>query len=143
MQTNENYITNHIEAIKQKALFLEKKEFEIAKISEYTIKYSHKDICSIEIYYGRYSDAAEVYIRFENNSVQRPEQYSIGWLSNMKKFEAGVKDIFRKPSEKVDKVADIFSLLEYLENNFDSVTNINYCRKMQNKINENFEKGIW
>lgn len=143
MQVNENYITNHVETIKQKGLFLEKKGFEIAKINEYSIKYSHKDICSIEIYYGRYSDAAEVYVRFENNGVSRPEQYSIGWLRNIKKFEAGEKDIFKKTGEKIDKIADIFSLLGYLEDNYDDITNIQFCRKMQNKINENFKKGTW
>jgi hypothetical protein len=91
----------------------------------------------------RYSDAAEVYIRFENNGLLKPEQYSLGWLRNMKKFEMGEKDIFRKSGETVNRLADIFSLLEYLHNNFDDVTNIEYCRKTQCKINDNFEKGIW
>lgn len=83
------------------------------------------------------------YIRFENNGLSWPEQYSLGWLRNMKKFEMGEKDIFRKSGEVVNKLADIISLLEYLQSNFDDVTDIEFCRKTQRKINENFEKGIW
>lgn len=42
----------------------------------------------------------------------------------MKKFEMGERDIFRKTGEMVNKLSDIFSLLEYLQDNLDDVTNI-------------------
>jgi len=140
-------ITGHVEAIKQKAKFLEKKGFKLKEVNEYTMKYSHKHICSIEIYYGRYSDRASVDVCYENKSLPRAERYSVEWIRTMKKYEEGVKDIFgkaeEKAEEKVDKMADLFYLLDYLYINFDYLTNIEYCRKMENKINENFEKGIW
>lgn len=143
MHGNPKYITKYVDAIKKKAVFLEENGFKVVNISEYTIRYSRGDICSVDIYYGRYSDAAEVYIRFENNGLSKPEQYSLGWFRNMKMFEKSVVGILGKLDDSADKLADIYSLLEYLKNNFGNVTNIEFCRKTQNKINECFEKGIW
>lgn len=142
MQENDNLITNHVENIKQEAEFLKKKGYSVEKIGEYTMDYSCKDCCKIGIYYGRYTDMPEVSVRFENKSL-KPEQYSLGWFRNMKRFEAGEKDIFKKDGEKVDKLTAIFSLLKYLEDNFEDVTDIDFCRKTEKKINQNFEKGLW
>ena len=136
------FITNHIDTIKQKAIFLELKGFSIVEVNEYIIKYFRKDSCSIIIYYGRYTDRPEVDVRYENKG-SNPEHYSIGWFRNMKKFEAGEKNIFKNAEKKDDKLTIIFSLLEYLEINFDDVINLDFCRKTEKKINENFEKGLW
>lgn len=61
MQDKGNYITKYADDIKKKAQFLEKKGFSIVDISEYIIEYSSGNNCKIGIYYGRYSDAADVY----------------------------------------------------------------------------------
>lgn len=142
MQGNDIYITNYIDAIKKKAKFLEAKGFYIVEVSEFIINYQRKNSCSIGIYYGRYDDIPEVYVRFERKG-SKPEQYSLGWFRNLKKFNAGEKDIFKKDGTKVDKLASNFSLLEYLRDNFEDVTNIDSCRVTKQKINENIEKGLW
>lgn len=142
MQENDIYITNYVDVIKKKAKFLEAKGFFIVEVSEFIIKYQRKDSCFIGIYYGRYDDIPEVYVRFEEKR-SKPEQYSLGWFRNLKKFNAGEKDIFKKDGTKVDKLAAIFSLIEYLRDNFEDVTNIDFCRVTNQKINENFEKGLW
>jgi hypothetical protein len=136
------YITNHVENIKRKSLFFEKDGFSVVEVNEYIIKYLCDYGCSISIYCGRYSDEPEVPVRFENKGA-RPEQYSIGWFRNLKKFEAGEKNIFKKDGQKGDKLTSIYSLLEYLEENFDNVIDIEFCRTTKKKINENFEKNLW
>ncbi len=129
--------------IRNKSSFLEEKGFSMINIDEYIIEYAYKNTCLIEIYYGRYSDTADVCIRFENSELSRPEQYSLGWIRNMIRFETGEKDIFGKFGETANKLANIISLLEFLNDNFDNATNIEFCRKIQRKINKNFEKGVW
>lgn len=61
----------------------------------------------------------------------------------MKMFEMSEAGILWETSNSIDKLAVIFSLLDYLQNNLGDVTNIEFCRKTQNKINEFFEKGLW
>lgn len=124
---------------KEKSLVSQKNVFKVKNTNEYSITYSRDD----DIYYGRYSDAADVYIRFENYGLPRPEQYSLGWFRNMKMFEMSEAGILWETSNSIDKLAVIFSLLDYLQNNLGDVTNIEFCRKTQNKINEFFEKGLW
>jgi len=141
MHENEIYITKYVEEIKQKALFLEIKGFSVVEVSEFIIKYVREDSCYILIYYGRYSDRPEVSVRIENKG-SKPEQYSIGWFKNIKKFESGEKDIFEKIGDNDDKLTIIFSLLKYVESNLDKITDVDFCRNTQNKINENFTKGI-
>lgn len=142
MKADDIYITNYVDIIKQKASFLETKGFSVMDVSEFIISYNRQNSCSIRIYYGRYDDLPEVSVRFENKGL-KPEQYSLGWFINLKKLEAGDKDIFQKEGLKVDKLTAIFSLLEYLEDNFDDITNVDFCRVTNNKINENFERGLW
>lgn len=142
MQENDIYITNHIDAIKQKANFLETKGFSVVEVSEFIINYANQDNCFIVIYYGRYDDEPEISVRFENKGLI-PEQYSLGWFRNMKKFEAGEKATVKRTGAKVDKLTAIFSLLEYLQDNFDDITDIDFCRRTRKKINENFERGLW
>lgn len=150
MQENDIYITNYVDIIKQKANFLEAKGFKVVEVTEFIIKYARMNSCSIIIYYGRYDDSPEVAVRFEDKE-SIPEQYGLGWFRNLKKIEAGENDIFIKDGEEVDKLTAIFSLLEYLEDNFEDVANIYFCRVtekkineiLEKKINENFEKGIW
>lgn len=142
MRGNDIYITNNVDTIKKKAKFLDTKGFTVVEVTEFIITYSRKDSCSIIIYYGRYDDNPEVSVRFENKG-STPEQYSLGWFRNLKKFEAGEKDIFEKDGAKVGKLAAIFSLLEYLEDNFDDVTSLDFCRVAIKKINENLENGLW
>ena len=63
----------------------------------------------------------------------------------MKRYEAGERDIFQKAREELakGKIFCILSLLEYLKNNFEDITNIDFCRKTEKKINENFDNGVW
>lgn len=143
MGTQEYNMTKYVDRIRQKALFLEKRVFEVVEISEYSIKYKNNQNCGVVIFFGRYSEAPDVYIRFEGGQILIPEQYSLGWFRNLRSFQLGVKNIFRKTDEKADKLEVIYSLIEYLEENFEDVTNVAFCRNAQNKINENFEKGIW
>lgn len=137
MTEQDYYITKYVDVIKQHASFLTIKGFIITEISEYTIIYSNNN-CKIGIYYGRYSDEPDISVRFENHGMP-PEEYSIGWFRVLK---GGVFP-YKKSEEEKDKLSEIFSLLTYLKSNINDVTNINFCRNAQNKINENFEKNIW
>ncbi len=136
----EIYITSHVEAIKQRALFLKKKGFSLIEVSEFIMKFSCEKCCLIEIYYGRYTDNPNVFIRFENKG-EIPEQYGVEWLRTLERFQSEEK--FQKNNNKVDKLIAIFSLLDYLEQNFDNVTDIEYCRVANQKIEENFQMGLW
>ena len=151
MHNKDSYITNHVEEIRKNAKFLEDKGYSFKLNNKYIIEYSsntyiHQFECYIFIivYYKRYDNFPGVDIRFRiNNSI--PEQYDLELFRNMKRYEAGERDIFQKAREELakGKIFCILSLLEYLKNNFEDITNIDFCRKTEKKINENFDNGVW
>jgi len=138
MQGDEKYITKYVDNIRLRARFLEQRGFSVVEVSEFIIEYSCKDCCLIGIYYGRYSDEADIYIRFE---TKPPENYDLSWFRILNEFEEG-DNVFGKV-EKEDKLTRIYNLLKYLEEHFEEVTDLYFCRNIRRKIHDNFEKGVW
>lgn len=141
-------IEKYANVIKQKAQFLEQKGFILSEIDEYTIVYAHKrkDI-KVDIYWGRYTDFAEVGVRFKKPSGSW-EHFAMSWFRIIKKIEAGESYdsiVVTNPyiNNEEGKLERILYLLEFLEENFDEFMNIQYCRKAEKKVNEYIEKRIF
>ena len=109
------------------------------------IEYINKrDDIIVGIYWGRYLDSAEVYISSQKPSGSR-EHFAMSWFNILKRFEAGESYdsiVYETPyvNNEEGKLAEILFLLEFLEENFDELMNIQYCRKTEKKVNEYIEK---
>ena len=133
------YITPYVEKLQKAANFLLEKGYIVSDVSEYTIEYEKcQKNCNllsvleafpqkISIYSGRYIDAPEVEIRFENNP---PEIFYVGVMRNLHLFNVGEREEIIISDEKdLSKIERLYRDIEFLKENFDDITNLDSLRK--------------
>ena len=117
--------------IMKRAYFLVEKKY-IFNYDDYSIVYSNGRIV-FTIYYERYSDEAGINITF-NKSFGKIVTFNVGWI-------AVVSHSIEICASRLEK---ILQLLDYIESNYQNITNIKYCKnngsKISNYINDLFEK---
>lgn len=117
--------------IMKRAYFLVEKNF-IFNYDDNSLVYSNGKIV-FTIYYERYSDDAGINITF-NKSFGKNVTFNVGWI-------AVVSHSIEKYAGRLEK---ILQLLDYIESNYQNITNIKYCKnndaKISNYINDLFEK---
>ena len=126
------YITRYADILKEKAKFLPKKGFYLEYQSEYSIDYKHRNLWCISLYYGRYTDFPEIFIEYKPNTNNR-QYFELSSFRRVKDLEKeGEKHLYPNPK---DKLAYLFSLIDFLEKNLKEVTNLKLCFRLKKRVN--------
>jgi len=110
-----------------KGAFLEGKGF-VPQENEYGVDYFNGKI-KIMAYYERYENRCGVDIKFPGN-----KHFQIAWIAFIRD---GVETAQKELEEK------IFVLIEYLERNFDNITDFEYCEESGKLLDKYFESEEW
>ena len=109
------------EIIEKNAHFISAKGFKSTE-NDYGIDYFSDEI-KISIYYEKYGTAGLIGIRFVKENVF----FDIGWI-------ALVRENIQLSSEK--PLENILILLDFMKENFDCITNYNYCKESDQLIDD-------
>lgn len=114
------------EKILEAGKFLEELGYEVY-INKYSVRYSDGKII-FSVGYEKYDDMCDVDITF----LKHKEHFIIGWIWVVRKGGQLINT-----EKSIDK---ILMLMEYVKNNYEKVTNIEWCQESRRMINEFFER---
>lgn len=104
--------------------FLEEKGFEV-KTDEYSVRYYNGDVI-ISAFYERYEKYGDMDIKFIDGNYH----FIIGWIWVVRNGNRYIKE------EGLDK---LLMLMKFTKDNFDKITNLEWCQESRVLINEFFE----
>ena len=125
------FITDSADIIKKRARFLEMRGFKLIEENEFILEYSVENII-ISILFDRYADSSDIKIRF----IGENKSFSIGWMLKVNE-EVQYNDYM---INKVDKLINVLGLLNFLEDYYDQIIDINFCENMLIKTRDYLEK---
>lgn len=105
--------------------FLFKKGFIIIDEDSYCLIYSNGKV-NFSIFYERYEEASDISVKF----IKENESFSVGWISR-------IMDKNKQVNYK-QKMENIFYLLKFIEQNYNSVTNIHVCKRVMGEVEKLF-----
>ena len=117
---------NEKNAILQNANFLVKMGYTV-EVNDYIIVYSRPEN-QIIITFEPYSDVSDMSIKF----LEKNEFFSIGWIVFVQ------SDLKLNVHKRLD---NILSLLNYLSQNYESITDYNYCLESNKLIDDFIDKN--
>lgn len=127
------FITESADIIKKRANFLLKKGTKLKDENEFNIEYS-SDSLSISIVFERYADASDISIRF----IKENKSFSVGWIVRVyDDIEFNDYVINKK-----DKLINVLGLLNFIEDYYEKVTDINFCEDMMLKVDDFIKNRI-
>lgn len=127
------FITESADIIKKRANFLLKKGTKLKDENEFNIEYS-SDSLSISIVFERYADASDISIRF----IKENKSFSVGWIVRVyDDIEFNDYVINKK-----DKLINVLGLLNFIEDYYEKVTDINFCKDMMLKVDDFIKNRI-
>jgi hypothetical protein len=133
MNPNKYFITASSDIIKKRANFLIEKGFVLQNEDEFIVRYS-SNLYLFEIVFERFDDISDVTIRF----LEKNKSFSMNWVLRVFS-EVNYNDYM---INKKDKLINVLGLLNFIEDYFDNVTNIDFCESMMGKVEGFLKKRI-
>lgn len=113
------------EKIIEKGKFFEERGY-VVETDDFSVKFI-KDNIKFMAYYERYEESSSFDIKF----IEGNKHFSIGWIWFVRNGEKHIKE------KGIDK---ILMLMEYTRENFDKITDIEYCYENRRMLEAYFER---
>lgn len=96
---------------------------------EYFVKY-RKDDLEIQIFFGRYSDRPDIYVRYEDEDI--PEQYSTASMLFFDELEDGIGNSLKD----LDDSSRLKRISEYFIKNYKTMLEKSICKAKKSKLDD-------
>lgn len=121
------YIADSADIIKKRSKFLIEHGFKLICENEFSIIYEN-EIISFGIVFERYSEHSDINIRF----LKENKSFSVGWIIRMYDSVDFNDYLLNKP----DKLITVLGSLNFIEEHYDKVIDINFCEKMISRVQD-------